>query len=174
MGVFWFIRRWWPGLLVGGIVVVFFGLTFLFGFGRMIDARNRQYSNMNYILKESTTYLEDYYEKNHQLPRMIPGIQDSYQFGVVDANDKHSNHTMISIDISDNKSYPNFRSFAYYQKDNKFLIYLTGPDRDFEDHPSTWFTAETTMTSPEITKRKVTNSFFGGRQGDVYFIGEYK
>ncbi|MDX1973835.1 MAG: hypothetical protein SFY68_15000 [Candidatus Sumerlaeia bacterium] len=67
------------------------------------------------------------------------------------------------------------KNIQYYSIGKKFILIDQGPDSRFEEHPSLWFTAATTMDSREIRSRTTRyRTFLGYSRGDLYAIGEHQ
>lgn len=107
------------------------------------------------IMKQETGYPEDFIEK---LQKNQPDF------------------TLYSLSVAEfSEGNDMYSVFSYYAVGNKFLLINPGLDGEFEDHPSEWFTATTTMESPEIVSRSYkAATLFSPSYGDVFAIGEFK
>ncbi|MDX1972130.1 MAG: hypothetical protein SFY68_06315 [Candidatus Sumerlaeia bacterium] len=144
------------------------------GYARGVDSSRSRMFNTERQLQELADYLS-----LMTVEEVSQNIKPSEQTDIFFINILQKNHPDFHwYQIRENPTHQTFlthRSFIYHAVGKKFLIISPGPDNDFEDHPSKWFTAETTMQSPEILSRKPKSSgFFSADDGDLYVIGEHQ
>ena len=166
--------NWLPYSILFGLIGLPIIAVLLFGYGRMAHGQRGLLHQIEYGLEQVAIELSQVTqaEAMQQLVVVQPLSTSSPS-----PSDSEPN-TLPLYDYKPKKESQFFdspKNIQYYSIGKKFILIDQGPDSRFEEHPSKWFTATTTMDSPEILSRTTRyRTFIGYSRGDLYAIGEHQ